>query len=1027
LAVVAFGLTIHSDSPVLTAETEVNGKHFQLPDGFELQLIAAPPLIDRPISADFDEQGRLYVTESSGTNDDVQTQLKNRPHRIVRLEDTDGDGQFDKRIVFAEEMMFPEGAMWLDGSLYVAAAPSIWKLTDTTGDGIADQREEWFDGKTLTGCANDLHGPYAGPDGWIYWCKGAFAEQTYEPEGREPFVTRAAHIFRRRPEGGPIEAVMTGGMDNPVEVAFMPGGERIFTTTFLQHPAGGKRDGLIHAIYGGVYGKIHAVIDGHPRTGPVMPVLTHFGPAAPSGLTRLASDRLGAGYRDNLLASLFNMHKITRCVLTPSGATFTSRDEDFLVCDDLDFHPTDVLEDADGSVIVVNTGGWYKLCCPSSQLWKPDILGAIYRVRRANTPPLDDPRGLKLDWATLSPRALTRLLGDSRPIVRKRAIQWLAKRDTAAVADLRHTLEASPDPIARRGAVWALTRIESPASGAAVRLALADDDAVVRQVALHSVSLRHDSAATPRLYELLTSDSDHNHQGAAEALGRLGNPQSVAKLFAAVDPDDDRAVEHSLIFAMIEIGDVAAVRRGLFTGKPHQRKAALIALDQMPGDNLSADDTVGLLSSDEAVLRDTVWWIAEHHPEWAETLAAYFRPRLFDNALSEAELEAFPSRIARFVNKPSMQSLLGDVLIDDKLDETVKRAALTAMAGSGKNAIPEIWRTALLKLLAAPDGGLVGDAVNVLNAISGDNLDAALADSLRRIAADSDVGPMVRLKALATVSLSEGLDPKTFLFLREYLAADQPAAIRSLAVDALLKAKLSPNQLDQLATAIATVGPMELKRLLAVFETDRDARRGLKLVAALEQSPGVSAIEPDQLEAWLATFGEQVTAAAKKLLGDLRLATKEKREKVEAVLSLLDQGDIRRGHRVFMGTHASCSACHEMGYLGGHIGPDLSRIGGIRSPRDLVEAILFPSASFVRSFEPVIIETSDGLVFNGIVHDETDQEVVLVVDARKTLHIAIDDIEVREPSKLSIMPAGLDKQLSLQELVDLVTFLQSAK
>ena len=68
--------------------------------------------------------------------------------------------------------------MWFDGSLYVAAPPSIWKLTDTDGDGVADERVEWFQGKTLTGCANDLHGPYLGPDGWIYWCKGAFAEQT---------------------------------------------------------------------------------------------------------------------------------------------------------------------------------------------------------------------------------------------------------------------------------------------------------------------------------------------------------------------------------------------------------------------------------------------------------------------------------------------------------------------------------------------------------------------------------------------------------------------------------------------------------------------------------------------------------------------------------------------------------------------------------------------------------------------------------------------------------------------------------
>ncbi len=1025
--VVAFAMAVVLGGRAHAAEVEVNGKRFQLPDGFELQLVAAPPLIDRPISADFDEQGRLYVTESSGTNDNVQTQLKNRPHRIVRLEDTDGDGRFDKRTVFAEQMMFPEGSLWMDGSLYVAAAPSIWKLTDTDGDGVADRREEWFDGKTLTGCANDLHGPYAGPDGWIYWCKGAFAEQTYEREGRSPLVTRAAHIFRRRPAGGAIEAVMTGGMDNPVEVAFMPSGDRIFTTTFLQHPAGGKRDGLIHAIYGGVYGKVHSVLDGHPRTGPVMPVLTHFGPAAPSGLMRLASDRFGNDYRDNLFASLFNMHKITRHVLTATGGTFASRDEDFLLCEDLDFHPTDVLEDVDGSIVVVDTGGWYKLCCPSSQLWKPDILGAIYRVRRAGAHGVDDPCGQQLAWSTLAPQSLTKLLGDARSVVRERAISQLAKRGTEAVPTLRSVVQTSPDPTVRRHAAWALTRIEGPDARAAVRVALADDDAVVRQVALHSVSLWRDQAAMPRLFGLLTSDSHRDRRGAAEALGRLGDSLAVAELFKAIDSDDGRIVEHSFIYAMIEIGDVEEVRRGLHDGTPSQRKAAFIALDQISDGKLSAEDVVPLLSSDNALLHDTAWWIVDHHREWADVLADYFRQRLFDDSVSADFLETFPSQVARFAAEPSVQTVLGNALTAEELDEAVKRAALSAMASSGVRGIPHVWRTALLELLNSPSSGLVDEVVDVVNAIAGDKLDPALANHLRRIAANPEIGPMVRLKGLATVSLNDGLDQQTLDFLREHLDAERPAAIRSLAVDALLRTKLSPTQLDRLAEAIATVGPMELKRLLAVFETDREARRGLKLVAALEQSPGVSAIAPDQLEAWLAKFGDQVAAASVDLLGRVRLATKEKREKVEAVLSLLDQGDMRRGQRVFAGARASCMACHEMGYLGGNIGPDLSRIGGIRSPRDLVEAILFPSVSFVRSYEPVVIETTAGLIFNGVVRDETDQEIVLVLDAQKTIRIAHEEIESREQSQISIMPAGLDKQLSLQELVDLVTFLQAAK
>ena len=171
-----------------------------VPPGFEVELVAGPPLVDRPIVADFDEQGRLYVADSSGSNDKVEVSSSKSARTGSSASKTPtATAASTSSVVFADRMMFPEGTMWLDGSLYVAAPPSIWKLTDTDGDGVADRREEWFQGKTLTGCANDLHGPYLGPDGWIYWCKGAFAEQTYERPGRPPLVTRAAHIFRRRP------------------------------------------------------------------------------------------------------------------------------------------------------------------------------------------------------------------------------------------------------------------------------------------------------------------------------------------------------------------------------------------------------------------------------------------------------------------------------------------------------------------------------------------------------------------------------------------------------------------------------------------------------------------------------------------------------------------------------------------------------------------------------------------------------------------------------------------------------------
>src|SRR4051794_11036587 len=77
-----------------THSVALNGHVFTLPIGFTIELVAGPPLVDRPITADFDEEGRLYVSDSSGSNEKVVEQLKKKPHRILRLEDSDGDGKF---------------------------------------------------------------------------------------------------------------------------------------------------------------------------------------------------------------------------------------------------------------------------------------------------------------------------------------------------------------------------------------------------------------------------------------------------------------------------------------------------------------------------------------------------------------------------------------------------------------------------------------------------------------------------------------------------------------------------------------------------------------------------------------------------------------------------------------------------------------------------------------------------------------------------------------------------------------------
>jgi putative membrane-bound dehydrogenase-like protein len=1000
-----------------------------VPEGFEVERVAGPPLVDRPIVADFDEEGRLYVADSSGSNDKVEKQLAEKPHRIVRLEDSDGDGRFDKSVVFANRMMFPEGAMWFDGSLYVAAPPSIWKLTDTDGDGVADRREEWFEGKTLTGCANDLHGPYLGLDGWMYWTKGAFAQQTYERPGKSPLVTRAAHIFRRHPRGSLVESVMTGGMDNPVDVAFTPAGERILTATFLEHPQLGRRDALIHAVYGGLYGKPHAVIEGHPRTGDLMPELTHLGPAAPSGLTRYASAVFGAGYRDNFFATMFNLQKVTRHVLEPNGASFRSRDSDFLVSSSRDFHPTDVIEDADGSLLVVDTGAWYKLCCPTSQLAAPEVLGAIYRVRRKGAAAPPDPRGRRLAWNALDPRQLAALLDDERPAVQHRVLHQLGRMGEPALSALSAVMASSRSPVARRNAVWALTRIDLPAARERVRAAAGDPHDEVRVAALNSIAVWRDAGAAVQLRAALQAGSPPVRRAAAEALGRTAQREAVPELLAEAAKPLDRALEHSVIFALIEIGDRERTAAGLQASTSRAKRAALIALDQMDDGGLHADAVVPLLDSADPVLKETAWWIATRRRDWGGELGAYFAARLSAPTLEPGDREALQARLTEFGDHPAIQALLA-TMVEPGRTKAERLTALRAMARTRAKELPAAWAPPLIAALRGTDEEAARGAVAVARtapvpAASRTDVQAALLAVARQPAWKPDL----RVDALAAAA--GGLAPlpaDLFDLLLAHLAPSQPVRLRAAAAGVVEKAALDRAQLEALLPAVAAAGPLELPQLLRAFDrASGDEALGTALVAAIAKSNGRSAVREEQLRPLLAKYPAVVQAAGDALLASVHVDGTNRARRLQELLPTLAAGDARRGQVVFNSPRAACMACHAIGYIGGKIGPDLTNIGQIRGERDLLEAILYPNASFARGYEPIAVTTEAGDIHTGVLRSDLKDEIVLATGAGSELRIQREQIADMQPAAVSVMPPGLDEVLSRQELADLLAFLKATR
>jgi putative heme-binding domain-containing protein len=141
----------------------------------------------------------------------------------------------------------------------------------------------------------------------------------------------------------------------------------------------------------------------------------------------------------------------------------------------------------------------------------------------------------------------------------------------------------------------------------------------------------------------------------------------------------------------------------------------------------------------------------------------------------------------------------------------------------------------------------------------------------------------------------------------------------------------------------------------------------------------------------------------------------------------LDGGDPARGRQVFFSKSAACAACHRVQGQGEEIGPDLSRIGAVRTRHDLLESIVFPSASFARGYEPLVVATKSGRLVQGILSRETAEAITLRTAPREEVRIARSDIEETAPGKVSIMPAGLEKILTQDDLRDVLAFLSSLK
>ncbi len=1023
---------------------DAQNSHPRVPAGFEIEIVAESPLVEHPMMGGFDHRGRLYIAESAGHNLRADDLLKSPPNMIRCLEDTNGDGKFDQSTIFADKMTLPMGALWYRDSLYVASPPYIWRLQDTNDDGVADVREILAGTFGFSGNAASVHGCFLSPNGRIFWCDGRHGHEFQDETGQILSKGKAARIFSCRPDGSDLKTFCGGGMDNPVEVDFSETGEVVGTVNIL---FGRPRvDALVHWLPDGVYPREDQedCVAEFDHTGSLLSPITSLGHVAVSGTTRYRSTQFGDEYQDNYFISVFNTQRIVRSVLTPAGSTWTSTQEDFLVSDNPDFHPTDVIEDADGSLLVIDTGGWFRIGCPASQIAKPDLKGAIYRIRKTGSHQIADPRGQSINWNTLSTKELANYLDDSRPAVRELAIDQLALHFSGnragAFSFAKSISWSKQSETFRRNFLWAISRISADLStkieSEELFGFLEDESESVRQVALKVLAELSPKFETfDSIVPLLTYPNHHVQRVAARTIEDIlvkskstttdsaKRDLTVSLLKVLENPEVDRHLEHTIVHALLKVGQQETLQQALSHESLTIRRASLIVLSQRSGITLTSADVFTLLSSNDQLLQEEALRVIEQHPEWIEATRNQLSEWFSRPELSEEQQGLLRGFLPSTFDREEVSSTVKEALEHSSTSEKVRRFLLETLDLVSLNQLDETWSAALKPGLDESSEEILLQTLRLIRKTNSSNYDQKILNIFEAHQAEEQIG------LAALTAISPRLDPvpdACLKFLLRLLVDDEQTLSSLAAAETLVSFPKLPDHQIELLSSRLPAAPAHTLPVFKPLMATASSEFQLAYFQSILQQNAADRFSEGELTSWSDLV---LNTRVKKLLADL-IASREKvigerQQTLTSLLSQLGEGDAGHGKRTFFSRKAACSGCHRIENEGGQVGPDLSQIGRIRSERDLLEAIVYPSASFARGYEPYTIVTDSGRSYSGVIQSETATEIILISTDRRTIRISRSEIELLKQSPVSVMPQGIHKQLSADELRHLLSYLRS--
>ncbi len=980
--------------PALSPEEAL--KKFTVPDGFRVELVAAEPDIMNPVAMAFDDRGRIYVTESF---EYPRREPGPGRDRIKILEDTDNDGRMDKVTVFAEGLNIPSGIAVGHGGVWVANAPDLLFIEDTNGDDVSDKQTVIVSGFGRDDVHEVPSGLTWGPDGCLYGLNGVFNPSRIVQDGKAWDFTCA--MWRVDPKTRKFD-LFCEGTSNPWGIAFDSEGSAFISACVIDHLWHLSETGYYHR-QGGPYPshtwKAESIVKHKHQMAAYCGIEYVDSPVYPSSF----NDKL---YMGNIHGTCINSDRVER-----SGATYKGFPEpDFMTADDVWFMPVCQKMGPDGCLYVLD---WYdRYHCYQDANADPKGVdrghGRLYRVTYG-----DKPKPPMMDISKLSNDLLLQELRSSNIYHRQRAQLEIAERNVATTDKaFAEKLAAMSMDMAipskyRMHAAWSLSG-SGPVAEPALMSWLNSEDPLLRAWGVRTIGRMQQTVAVVPQNKVSDKAID-----TALALASDSDPRVRIEVAVATAKIDPKRVTSTMLNVLDHSVEDAILPRVVWQNwYPRLKEDQLQVLAAFEKASLARDSLLLTLAPRIADV-----WMSSVKPtmESAEDqkslkavlrLAALVREKSSDDAAAT---------IGSIIAKTQNNELRGDIFstiistwfqgneFSEGSQLKLASGFVDSVAGAAKDS--SNWGRNIQQLKMA-----IGDSEAITQA------EAIILDPTKPTELRKSLLKTVAQKSPDTVS-------KSLLLLLNQL--EKKNSVNTGLRDTILDLGISKARDQDTVLLIERLPKLDpgIQATIAERMSQRSTTALPLLNEILAGRFRKELVGPNQVRSLAENTSPAITDAVQKIWGTVNTKGSGQRQKVVReygnFLKWDARGDAKKGLIVY---DRICGQCHVMHGRGYEVGPNITS-NGRGSFEQLVVSVFDPSLVIGEAYKSMTVLTTDGLVLTGLLVEKTDQKVVLKLQGNKLETISTEDIEEIKQNEKSLMPEGIEEQMTRQEMADLFALL----